>query len=241
MTLQPTSLDADLREIRRRLQTMEGAERAALTSISDDQGRMLVNLTRDGLIFYDPATGAEILRLDGSGLSMYDAQGDLRTRIGEIATGYGMQVLDAGGTFERLRVDEAGFRHPYFAHPWSKADDFVTVTSGTFATVFRSRVDLITSEGLYAWVTAGSDVGTTGEFRLRDGWSGATTAAVAVPDGSTGTEQQFRWLHGEALSAGPITFELQARRTSGAGDVRVYAPYGLNLVDPSLCVADGVP
>jgi hypothetical protein len=240
MTLSPDTMGRQLAEIERRLRVVETAQRAPFTSISDDQGRDLVRLSRDGLIFYDTTTGEEILRLDASGLSMYDDQGDLRTRIGEIASNYGMQVLDAGGTVERLRVDERGFVQPYFAHPWYDPTTYKTTTSATFEPIYRSQIELITSLGVYAWIFATGDAATTGEIRLRNATSGTTTDAVAVPAGGSAF-QQFRWLHGEELSSGPIVFDVEARRTSGAAGVNVYMPAALTLADPGLCVADGVP
>lgn len=227
-------------DVERRLRTLETAPRAPFTSIPDDQGRELVRLSREGLIFYDPDTGDEILRLDASGLSMRDSGGDLRARIGAIGASYGVQILDDGGGLERLRVDERGFVQPYFAHPWYDPLTYKTTTSATFETMYRTQVELITGEGLYAWISATGDAATTGEIRLRNATSGTTTDAVAVPAGGS-IFQQFRWLHGEALSSGPIVFDVEARRTGGAAGVNVYVPAALTMADPTLCVADGVP
>ena len=185
--------------------------------------------------------GNTLVEIGPSGFSMYDADGDLRARIGITEAGrYGLLVLDAGGTVQRLWADERGILSPYLSAPLVDADsDYKVVTSGSFVATHRAQFETITSQGLYCWVTATAAAGTTGEIRLRNTGTGATTEAVVVPDGGQVT-QQFRWLHGSALSAGPITFEVQARRTTGAGDLNVYRAPGMWMTAPGLCVADGV-
>jgi hypothetical protein len=185
--------------------------------------------------------GNTLVQLGDGGFKMLDADGETRLIIGQTEPGrYGIIVNDADGTTPRLWIDESGIRAPYLASPFVAADDYKTVASATFVVTHRAQVEQITSEGVYAWVTAGSDVGTTGEVRLRNTDTGVTTQAMTVPAASSGTVQQFRWLHGSLLSAGPIVFEVQARRTAGAGNVNVYRPPSLTMTDPGFCVADGV-
>lgn len=207
----------------------------------DSAGNKLGEWSPTGFALYDLA-GRVVLRLDADGLSMFDADGDLRARIGLVdGTHYGLLALDADGVTPRLWVDDRGLQDPYLSAPCVDADtDYKVVTSGTFVTTHRAQFEQITSQGLYCWVTATAPAGTTGEIRLRDVATTATTDAVAVPAGGQ-VVQQFRWLHGSTLSAGPVTFEVQARRTSGAGDVNVYKPPGMWMTSPGLCVTDGVP
>lgn len=207
----------------------------------DEAGSTVGSWGPDGFRFFD-AAGNLLLHLGPTGLRMYDADTEQRVHIGQISSGrYGVLVLDADGTTPRFQVDEAGIRSPYMAAPFVTAeDDYKAVTSGTFVVAHRAQIEQITSEGLYVWVTASTAVGTTGEMRLRNVGTGAVTDAVSIPSGSSGTVQQFRWLHGAQLSAGPVTFEVQARRTAGAGDVNIYRPPGAWMTDPGLCVTDGI-
>jgi hypothetical protein len=220
---QPEDMGQLLADIDRRLRTLETAQRAAYTSIVDDNGK-------------------EVVRLDRTGIKIYDADGDLRVAMGQLQTDrYGFLVLDPGGAIARLHIDESGILSPYLAAPFVDADtDFKPTTSAAFVATHRAQLEQITSEGLYCWVVATAPAGTTGEIRLRNVGTGAVTEAVPVPDGGQVTKQ-FRWLHGASLSAGPVTFEVQARRTSGAGAVNVYRPPGCWMTAPGLCVADGVP
>lgn len=258
MVAGPDTLAARLNEIERQIRDLATAQRASATTITDAAGKAVVRMTRDGFDVIGPAgnvvarlnrdgitlwddSSRAIARLGTVGLTMWDAAGTIRSRVGLIAgTSYGVQVRDADGIQERLRIDEAGFRQPYLAHPWVDVADFRAVTAADWTTTHRAQVELITHEGLYAAVTATSSAGTTGEFRLRNTGSGATTNAVAVPAGSGGTNQQFRWLHGSSLSTGPIGFEVQARRTAGAGDINIYRSRSLTMASPSLCSASGV-
>lgn len=187
------------------------------------------------------ANGAEILVVDGDGLRMLDADGDVRAKIGALGGGrYGVLILDGDGTTARLQVDERGVLSPYTAAPVVAADDFKTVTSATFEVTHRGQLESIVSEGIYWWQVVAADVGTTGEFRLKNAESSAVTQTVTVGSGAQVT-QQFRWLHGSPLSAGPVVFALEARVTSGAGSLYCYRSPGLWQVAPGLCVADGVP
>lgn len=255
MTLKPEDTAARLAEIERRLRTLETATPAANTTITDADGKPVVRMTRDGFDVIGPAgnvvarlnrdgvtlwddSSRAIARIGKSGLTMWDAAGMQRTRVGHIAgSSYGVQVLDPASV-EQLRVDENGFSQPYLAHPWVDVADFRAVTAAGWTTTHQAQVELITHRGLFAWVTVGVDAGTTGEIRLRNAGSGATTAAVAAPAGVF-TTQQFRWLHGNTLT-GPIVFEVQARRTAGTGSINVYRPRSLTMASPGLCSASGV-
>jgi hypothetical protein len=206
----------------------------------DPDGNTVGSWGPDGFKFYDTA-GNLLLSLGATGFFMYDADAETRLIIGATEPGaYGVIVNDADGTTPRLWIDETGIRSPFLASPFVAADDYKAVTSGTYVITHRAQVELITSPGLYVWVTAASDPGTTGEVRLRNNFTGATTEAVTIPAGSSGTVQQFRWLHGSDLNEGPIVFEVQARRTAGTGNLNVYRPPSLTLTDPGLCVADGI-
>ena len=222
---QPDTMARWMADMERRMRTQETATRGASTSISDDDGN-------------------ELVRLDRTGWSMFDIAGDMRVKIGLIDVAnsrYGILVLDADGLTQRFRVDERGIITPYLSAPLVDADtDFTVVTSAAWVVTHRAQFEIVTHEGLYCWVTATSDAATTGEFRLRNATTGATTEAKVIPAASAGTEQQFRWLHGIALDVGPAVFEVQARRTGGAGNINIYRATGMWMTDPTFCVADGI-
>ena len=220
---QPDTRARWMADVERQLRTLATAQRAANTSISD-------------------ADGNELVRLDREGIKIYDATGVLRVRLGYIdpSRGYGISVWDEDADL-RAEVNDDGWRDPWLAHPWrpQTSPPRESTTSATFVTLWLARVELLTHKGAAmtaAWVT---DAGTTGEIRLKA--STGQTSAVAIAAASAGT-QQFQWLHGLALGGGPINFELQARRTGGAGSVHLDQPFGgLEMADPLQCDADGVP
>ena len=211
-------------EIERQIRDLATSQRASNTTITDDNGNVVVQLTREGLVIYDPSTSGPILWLGPSGLTMYDGDGDSRTHVGRLGASYGHLVLDAEGQGPRIAVDDNGMHAPYLTVPAVETTSYRDVTAGSFEATHFGRFEITSHLGLYCWVAAGCDTGTTGEVRIRNVTTGATTATVPVTD--SGIYQQFRWLHGANLGTGPINFEIEARRTSGAGLVRVWEPSG---------------
>lgn len=221
---QPDTMARWMADMERRMRTQETATRAANTSITDSGGKELVRLDRDGI-------------------KIFDAAGDTRVQIGLIdeANGrYGLLVRDGDGSTQRFRVDERGLLTPYLVAPVVDATDFAVVTSASFVVTHRAQFEVVTHEGLYCWVNATSDAGTTGEMRLYNASTAQASEAKVIPALSGGTLQQFRWLHGVALNVGPAYFEVQARRTGGAGNINIYRSPGMWMTDPTLCVADGI-
>lgn len=103
------------------------------------------------------------------------------------------------------------------------ANQFSLVTSGTFVPTMHANYPFISQPVLNLWVVVTSDAGTTGEVRIREFYSGAVTDALVIP-GSANNFCTFQWLHGVPLGDTQCEFQIQARRTAGAGDFRVYAP-----------------
>lgn len=242
MVAHDDTLARRLNEIERQIRDLATARRASNTTITDAAGNVVLELTRDGLIIYDPSTGKPILWLGPGGLTMYDGDGVGRTHVGRIGSGdnYGTQVFDSDGGL-RFWVDNVGYHDPWLASPWrnQQTPDEVAVTSGAFISTWSSNLQLITHKGLATTTYWRTDPNTTGELRLMDG-TGATTATVSLAAGSAGS-QQFNWLHHMTLGTGPAAVSIQARRTGGAGVVYIAQPGPLYMADPLACDADGIP
>lgn len=231
--VRPENLGTILKEIERRLSNLETAPRGPHTSVKNGRMRFLDD------------NDNQVVVLDGEGLKVYDDSGNLRVRAGYInpTSGYGLSVFEAGGAL-MFEFNDDGGRTPAlqtsFVPNLAAFNGFYTpVTAGAFADVYEAQFAVISHRGLGVPVICTSDVGTTGEFRIRSG-AGGTTSAVTVPSGSAGTLQLFEWLHGEDISTGPTSFFVQARRTAGAGDVNVYLPTRAALMDPLPCSASGI-
>lgn len=242
MVAHDDTLARRLNEIERQIRDLATSRRASNTTITDDDGNVVVRLTRDGLVIYDPSTSEPILWLGPSGLTMYDGDGDSRTHVGRLGSGsYGLLVLDADGSTPRLHINERGILSPYLSASFRGiiADVQVT-TSGSFQPLFSSTLEMIVSPAFHCSVVASCPADTTGEMRLRIPVSGAVTDAVPIPAGGT-AQHQFRWIHGLALNTGPVAVDVEARRTGGAGDVEVARPSGLWQADDGFSTPDGVP
>lgn len=218
---QPEDLGRLLAEIERRLRTLETSQRASNTSITDEDGNELVRFDRDGI-------------------KIYDATGVLRARFGyiNVASGYGVSVWDENAGL-RFEVNDDGYRDPWLPHPMISAGVSTNVTGGSFAAIYQGQVQLVTHKGVSLTAVVSTDVGTVGEVRLKNIDTGATTSVVSIGSGSS-IEQGFNWLHGSLLGGGPVRFDLEARRVSGAGNVIVYQPYTLAMADPGSCTATGL-
>ena len=189
--------------------------------------------------------GNLVLRLDADGLSVLDATGTLRVRVGYIdaSAGYGVKVLSpASGTL--FNATDDGLRFPALNTPWIPQIGAFTglltpITSASFVNVYQAEWSQITHLGFASTVVCTSDAGTTGEFRISAD-AGGTTSSVTIPAASAGTSQAFEWLHGLGLNTGPTSFRVQARRTGGAGNINVYLPARASLVDNTVCTSTGL-
>jgi hypothetical protein len=205
----------------------------------DAAGNTLMEIDGNGLKIYD-SSGNLLLNLSATGLRMYDAVGTLRSRVGYInsTSGYGVSIFDEAADL-RFEVNDDGYRDPWLPHPMVVASAFTTTTSATFVPVYQGQVQIVTHKGVSISVVVNTDAGTTGEFRLKNTDTGTTTSTVSVPAlGSV--SQTFQWLHGSALGGGPVRFDVEARRTGGAGNVTVFQPYTLAMADPLQCTATGL-
>lgn len=181
----------------------------------------------------DPADGSALVTLGnlgvvGTGAAFRDTAGTLVAAIGQLAAGPGIMVGNnptptSADTF--FLTTNEGIIYPWLGFPWYQANYSVPITNASFENAWQTIIPLTTGSQMYVEVVVGTGVGTTGEFRVRHINSGATTSVVSVGAAATVT-QVFRWDLGTDMFAGsgPARFEIQARRTGGAGNVNVYGP-----------------
>lgn len=200
----------------------------------------------DELKSRNPMAAGAIVR-DGSLIFTDDTGDDHRVRVGRLPGGsYGFQVLDGDGTTERFRADEDGLHVPYLQASFIPVVNDLTdtrlcvVTSGSFAAYYRAQFGQVTHKGVGIRVICSTDVGTTAEFRILSPSGGTgNTDSVAVASGGS-VAQSFDWLHGLNLTAGPVYFDVECRRTSGAGNAYIWLPNDAIMRTPGGCTLTGV-
>lgn len=201
---------------------------SSLAAVIADLDRRLRNVERSPQLGHAAIT-------DGV-LSVYDGSGNLVGYIGEAAAGeHGLRVRTTAGS-EVLRVSaENLLAYPYLHIPARQAGERLAVTAGSFTTAWRATHHWVPSKDVRIDVTIVTDAGTTGDVRVYDG-SGAYTAVQSVAAGAS-VSLTWRWIHGREFTN--TTFEVQAQRTGGAGNVYVYEPV-VSLGDVSGATATGV-
>lgn len=193
---------AELTDLRRRLTDLERAARMPNTSqrggtfeLLDDQGRP---------VFYFGTFTR------GASPPSYGVQGVIPGGAG------------AGSSPTVLEIDDDGLEAPYLDLPYAKASDFVPVTAGAFANIWVGHAALIVARAVAVRLTIGVDAATTGEVRIVAG--GIASAVVNCPGGAFTNPDYAMLLPANSIGTGPLTVEVQARRTAGAGNVNVYPP-----------------
>lgn len=148
---------------------------------------------------------------------------------------YGVALFDANGAIV-LATDEdrGGLVWPGDLTQWGTTTP-TAVTGAAFADFHSTGLAGINGNVLFAQGAVTTDVGTTGEVRVRyasnDAVTVGNTNAVAVGSGGS-IIWQLAWLHpfdkgltvDVDLSADIVSLWLEARRTAGAGNVYVYRP-----------------
>lgn len=198
-TLFPDDLILQLKQLERRVRTLESSNRLLSGSI---QGGTLKVLAPDlGKI-------AEIGSIFGGGtdgLLVYAAD-------------HATVILDA----DRVQ----GFASPWMSSAWHDPADLHTITSGTFATTWQTLTELMWSTQVLFRCVVITDGATTGELRVT--MAGTAVSNVKTIPISTSGFVEFRWQHGLAIGGGPVVTVLDARRASGAGLFQVSHPYPLH-------------
>jgi hypothetical protein len=133
-------------------------------------------------------------------------------------------VNPANGIPMLQMTDHAGQLLPYV--PWSgwhRTTDAEIISDNVLQSRWTVDIEIATSVALKVQVPVGADVGTTGEVRVRHQISGVTTNLKVIGSGASDIFDCF-WLHPMSLQTGPGLFHVDARRTSGAGNIYVYHP-----------------
>lgn len=134
---------------------------------------------------------------------------------------------------------------PYGGSGPPDASWYIPVTAATFdgtqaSQPWVTRLDRVCRMGFGCKVRWITDASTTGEVRLwMTGAPNNPTTAIALPAGQSGIAT-FRWLHGWPPWSGVDPWiTIEARRTGGAGNVRIGLPIGYQ-VGPKGCTVGGV-
>lgn len=208
----PDWLVREVRELRRELEELRSARASSATSF---QGGVFRLLDDSGDLRF---AAGHVTKTGG-----IDSLGDLAA--------YGTVLLsDDGAVVLLVQEGFRGISYPANLVPFHRPAPEV-VTSATFVTVFEAAVLFPAHEVLYLEGSVQTDVGTTGELRVTEGFTGQDTDALTLPSGTNGG-YLFRWTHPGpsglydqgAHDTPNVFFGLQARRTGGAGSVFVYPP-----------------
>ena len=190
----PPNILREIAELRDRVQTLERANQLQASSV---RGGAFVVLDDDGV---------EVARAG---------------RLPNTTDGFTVSSDTVG--FDHLHVNgQLGVALPWLTHNWYDSSLSKTVTSGTFAEVWRCVFELTTSPALRFRVPVNLDSSCTLELRVLLNTVQLGSDLVVAP--STVTTLDYRKIHGVGLLAGPVTLQLMARRTSVGGTGLVYMP-----------------
>jgi hypothetical protein len=168
----------------------------------------------------------------GSGLrnaSMSDLDGVERVKIGRLEEGvYGILVKDDNG-HPVFRVDGSGLTYPGLSLASKKSTDSVVVNSGSFVPAWETVESWVTHNSIRWRSSVVVDAATTGEARLyAPGIAGTPATSILGLPAGVQTEIGWNWaIPGLAIGSEQMMVQLQVRRTAGAGNISVYAPYNL--------------
>lgn len=228
-------------DIERRLRDAERSPKLPYSSIRGGTlrvfkagGEEVVSIGQNGSLtcaeFYDD-TGLLVTRIGelpsgASGLEAYDGNGDLVARFGQVDSGArnGFEVYNGAG-IRILRADERGALEPNIYVPFSTLQD-ISVTSGTFTTVYHGRIPVMKNPYLHLEVDVDCDGGTTASLRLtisRSPGGTQTSTIKSVPSGALATYHLY--IEVNMVLDGRALFLLEARRDSGGGAIRVTEPF----------------
>lgn len=183
-----------------------------------------------------PARGVFLYDEDGFLAAELSSEGDIaQMHLYDWTTGWrtvriyttpgaaSLQVHEPNNPQPHFQIRDDGVVHPVYHLPAYRANDFVVVTSGTFVTTWQSSMSGCPAPALGFNTVVGCDPSTTGEVRLKITHSGGTlTTDTKSCAANTFTNFDVRWEHDLPLREA-FNIDVEARRTSGAGNVNVYS------------------
>lgn len=245
----PGNLGDRLSQIERRLAQLELSPQLVLSSVRDGG----LNIYDDNGV-KAARLGTSSVSSNQAGLELFDGDGNVLLYVGRIGTdgdevtvravgedgGFGVtvgrfpdqlnalgeyitgaQVLD-GFLYPVMQVSsEEAWQRPLIPVHARKADDYYAISSGSYTPAWRANAQGLYCRYAYIQIVGAADAATAGEIRISHGT--VTTSAQAIPTASAGTTLTWRWdMTGSNLV--DHAFVVEARRTSGAGAIRVYDP-----------------
>lgn len=189
---------AELRDLRRRIEALERANKLLASSI----------------------VGGSLIVKDDDAVEI--------VRLGRLVSGFDGLRVQTAALEPVLEADqERGTVVPWLMSPWYGSTGWSLITtSATMQTLWETATELLFSYSVLFRVRVKCAAATTGEIQIVHAQTstvmGGTTKAIPA---ASDAFYEFRYIHGISMNSGPHTFQLQARRTSGAGNVEVYNPY----------------
>lgn len=230
----PVDLAERVSQLERQIAALERSPQLGHSSIKDGALKALdaannvtISMGSDGSIRAFDTSGNLLCLLGNAGITVYDTGGHPLVVLGKLPGGsYGIQVSSATG-YHQLLMDNNGAGLPFMVTPARDVNSgFHAVNWLTLADVYGTEVELLQWDSLMVkigWATGAS----AGSLRVQASNAIGTpsTATVALPSGSSG-DQNFSWLHGLALGAGPYYFAVQASTALAINPVSIYSPDG---------------
>lgn len=165
----------------------------------------------------------------GGAITVYD--NDLK-QVGRLGVGsYGLAngqvrsapvlaVSNSENRFQLLIDVEDGWAFPVFAYNWT-IDSFIPVTSPSYVNTYKSTVNIL-GLGLFTQHILTADGGTNGTVKLNYGGIDSDEQTIV------GGEQkviQWAWDLTEVTNLHSVgQIRVQAKRTSGTGNINMYSP-----------------
>ncbi len=173
---------------------------------------------------------------------------DIPALIGDSTVDEGIRVQDQAGRVLFLATRTHGQVYPLRQVEWRVPAQSTAVTSGTFSTVYQAVPSRWPSDAFRFTGAVQTPAGTEGEVQLEVVGPGGsptfTTAVLPIPESTDGYAIFEVDLAANGIEINDAFFvNLQARRTTGSGDVSVFEPLPLESWDTQILGAsvDGDP
>lgn len=234
---EPKDIIEYIKLLEKRIQNLERSQRIGNTSI--DGGSVVVNNGAivakhpNGVELFRTGTGSTILPFEvnptqGYVTSIRRANGNLIFEaFSSEGGGESMSQLRDRNSNQILTEDYLtgnGLGRPFIPYRIYKASEWLTppdiVTSGTFAGVYIIESNQ-QHPAVYVNVRVVADAGTAGEVRLQDTFFGNTMWSATITTAFNGNLEGSGNITGFRAYGNNTSFEVQARRTAGTGNIRL--------------------